>query len=56
MKEFKQILDDHGFQWYTNGNGNLIAIEVGTWWGNPYEEHTDVSGFTRVELYRWLGY
>lgn len=55
------MLNLHHIEHYTNA-GRVIAIGSYTWYGadawngKSYNHHEDLTGYTKAQLYHWLGY
>lgn len=54
-QEIKKILTAHGIDNY-NENGQLYAITIYTKNGQAYEEPENVTGYTKKQLFEYLGY
>ena len=56
----KKFLDMHYIEYQETEAGTIYAIEKGTYWQDgqrrTYEEPVNVTGWSKNELYAWLGY
>ena len=52
-KMIAKILDLHGIPYYIDGNGNIYADEMIAFEESSYK---DLTGYSKQELYEWLGY